>query len=326
MSEIANPVLPTEVATRVHTRYTDPLDLLEDKITDTALLARVMPSMAWMIDNQIIVAARMFFFEQFKSSEYTGERDGLESFLAAFRGTLDVDAVFGSDGTAGTLVKLLALRQDWHDRADRAMQADGRVYNPRSFDELIANERPQQITSLTKAKQAQIAKFVADGNAEDEKQIAQMLEERVHARNQSNLELNKKVGPAVLELIAFAQRYCEPTRFEHLDQRSRQRFFSTGKKFLKNALNDMATMNSVSEFEFAMMMKEFKEADRAFTFVLDTQYKDDPTPHIRESGERNAKKAAAASDASDYEADVAARSAQRDAAAAAPATDEPIPS
>lgn len=331
MPETTNPVLTPDAAVKVHTRYTDPLDLLEDKLEgEEKLLARALPSMAWAIDNQIIVNARIFFFQEFKNSEYIGEKDGLESFLGAFRGTLDVDSVFGTDGAASTLVKLLAIRQNWHDRADSAMQADGRVYNPRSFEELILSERAAPIDSLTKAKQLQMAKFVAEGNKEEEEAMAKMLEERLANRRQTQLELSKHVGPAVLELISFATRHVgdNSAQFEHLEPLTRKRFFMMAKKFVENAVADASADRRVTEFEFLTMMKAYKECKRAIEFVLDTQYKDDPAPHIKNapqgvkangtvipSNGANAKAAAARSESDDHETEIADREAARDTAA-----------
>lgn len=325
MTDTINPVIPTEVAAKVHTRYTDPLDIIEDKITDTGLKARVLSSLAWMLDNQCIVTARMFFFEQYRESEYAGQQDGLNEFMANFRGSLDIEAVFGSGGPATELVNMLSLRQEWHDAAGSAMDADGRVYDPRSWDMLIASERVAPVSSLTKAKQQQLAKFAADGNADDEAEFMKMFEARSKNRAEQRAEMNRMVGPAVLELIHTAERYRQPTQFEHLDKRTRERFFRTGVKFLMNAMSDMAERNSISDFEFAMMMKEFKEAKRCLEFVLSTDFKEDP---VRESIVQNAgrasKAAAAASDASDFEADVAAREQARQNAQAAADAGVPI--
>lgn len=327
VNQVSNPVLSSTVAAGlVHTRYTDLMDVIEDTLTNEALKARVLPSMAWMIDNTIITNARVFMFNEFKESELVGTADGLDVFMREFLGTLDVEAVFGGGGPASTLTALLGLRNRWHDAAGSAMDAVGRVYDPRNWDALITNEKPQSLKPDQRKRQQMLVKAMIEmneGSPNDEAELVEMMAQRSAQRAQSRVELNHKVGPTVVQIIEMATRYSDHgTQFEHLDKVIRERLFKTSLKFVKNAVSDLAEFN-ISDLEYMEVLMNMKKFVAAVELVLATQYKDDPAAHINRaptaradnkqqaSPELAAKRAASNSDAADYELDVANREAAR---------------
>ena len=98
VAQATNPVLSSADALalgKVNTRYTDLLDVIEDKISDENFRSRILPSMAWMIDQQCVTTARMFFWAEFKNYrdaedyEPTPGADDLDLFMRTFAGALE---------------------------------------------------------------------------------------------------------------------------------------------------------------------------------------------------------------------------------------------
>lgn len=318
VNQPTNPVLtPTVAAAIVHTRYTDLMDVIDDKLTNESLRARVLPSLAWMIDSTIITNARIFLFDEFKNSEFVGTSDGLDVFMREFVGALDIEHVFGGGGPATTLVQLLGLRNKWHDAAGSALDAVGRVYDPRNWDALINNEKPQSLKPDQRKRQQMLIAAMVEmegGDKSDIELLSQEMAKRSEMRALSRVELNKRVGPTVIDIIETATRHCDhSTQFEHLDKMVRERLFKVSIKFVKNAVGDLAEFN-ISDTEYMEVLMNMKKFIAAVDLILATQYRDDPAQHIKNVADRNSKKAAAGNQTADFEADVAQREAVRDAA------------
>jgi hypothetical protein len=328
VAQATNPVLSSADALalgKVNTRYTDLLDVIEDKISDENFRSRILPSMAWMIDQQCVTTARMFFWAEFKNYrdaedyEPTPGADDLDLFMRTFAGALQVETVFGGGGHATTLVNLLRIRQDWHDAASSAVSSAGRVYAPSSFGELIAKERQAPISSDTKAKQAQLVKLLVEMNEDDEdpveaeKMLTEMFAQNSANRAKQRLELNKRIAPAIETVIDIATRHMpDSIEFSNLDVILRERLFKVSLKFAMNAVSDIAEFNSkMSDMEYGMILMEFRAFKLAVNNILKTQFKE----HAQSTSDsrRAAKRAAAKSSSADYEAEQQAKQDAADA-------------
>lgn len=305
MSNAINPTITPEVAAKlVHTRYTDVMDIIGDKLSHESLKARVTSSMAWMLDQTIVTQARVFLFNEFKESELVGTADGLDNFMHEFVGSLQVEEVFGGNGTASTLCQMLGLRQEWHDIASSAADADGRRYEPRSFEALIHDEKAQTLKPDQRKRMQMMVKAMLEMDGGDEKEeadLVKLMAERADARAMSRVELNRKVGPTVLDVIAQATRHSQHSRFEELDEQLRERLIKTSLKFVKNAALDLG-QRSMSDAEYLGILMEMKAYNAEINKVLIAQYSDRGHRVIDKTQHRNEKRAAARSEHADFEA------------------------
>lgn len=315
----------------VHTRhaYFDLIDFCDEFLQNEQLRANVLNSVAWMCDVTAINLARAMFFRDYKESDGSGTTEAYEAFMANFLSTLDIDGSGATefvDGVARDLVCVLGFAPQMHDVASAAQSAIGREYNPRSFEALLAAEKPQATTPKTRAKMQQIAKFV-EGDDAPTAQVEQTLEvllQRAESQAARSHENRKRINPIVLGIIEVAKRHQkDDIEFYQLDAQLQERLVKATITAINNAMGRLATFDSIEMVEFALIMKEAKAAIAKLNEVMVTFRTPEEDATIR-AQQRALKAKAASSDAPDFEKaqadEAAALEAKREAAQTQAAT------
>lgn len=290
-----NPVMTTttirqamEEAGVVHTRhaYFDLVEYLDTKL-DTVnshdqFRANVTSSLAWYCDTMAINLARAMFFRDYKEAEHDSTQSAQEAynaFIENFLGTIDFNESGSefNDGIARDLTQMLGFRERLHDLAESSASRIGRDYQPRSFRELLASEKPQPPSVETRAKLAQIAKFVIDdeqGSKEElekaEKDTLEVLLARAEGQALRNHENRKRIAPVIEGLLDVAQRYKKDVPFTGLDKQVQERLIDQAAKAAQRTTEQLATYNTISAIEFAMIMRLMREMKKELNDVLKT--------------------------------------------------------
>lgn len=252
----------------VHTRHNffDLVEFLDTKLDHEQFRSQVTNSMAWFVDTLAINAARALFYRDwsdFKAAGSVGSQDEYNTFLENFLSSAELATNPGVeivDGLSRDLVQLLGFSPMMHDIASRAASAAGRDYNPRTFDELLAAEKPMAVNAMTQAKLAQIAKFVEEDDEQAERETLKMLVSKTELNALDMHTARQKLNPVVLGLVGVAEKHAKETKFYDLDSKLQARLIQQGLNAMQSAVTRLASYNTIEVIGFAMILKNLRLA------------------------------------------------------------------
>lgn len=256
---------------------------LDEKLDHEMMRANVTSSMAWVIDNTVINLARAMFFRDYKAAEHddnVSKQEAYDTFIDNFLGSVDnndnAESEF-KDGVARDLVMLLGYSDTMHDLAGRMSMAVGRDYQPKTFGDLLRADKPMATNVETRAKLAQVAKFVVEdeeGTAEEvakaEAQTLEMLLARAEAQAARSFDNRKRLNPIVEGLIEVASRYKQACEFHELDKQLQERLIIQASKATERSAGQLATYNTIDAMGFGLIMRNVREIKKALNAVLET--------------------------------------------------------
>lgn len=277
----ADQKLATALAEMVPTyhNYFDPIDVLEDTLGKYPVAhAKVMNSAAWTIDMACINAARNILFTRYLESERVeGEASKLNDFSLGIVEMISHQSFYvgDEDTPEKTLSTLLALRNHWHDAAASASSANGKDYNPKSFDDLLLSEKPRTANIGTRANYEMIAKLESGGDAGKQQR---MLASFIQADELSAVQRaadNRKLIPTLSIILSTVARYAEDsTRFDFLPHDTQRKLTTQVRKSLDNAKLDMAKTLAREPIMFGHVLEACYQCSTALDKVLASKFSD----------------------------------------------------
>lgn len=289
----------------VHTRHTyfDLAEFIDEKLEHEQFRSQVANSMAWFVDTLTINAARTMFYRDYKESGGDGTQDAYNAFVEGFLNSVDLDGKGSefTDGVARDIVSLLGFSPTMHDIASRAASATGRDYNPKTIEQLLADEKPMKVNALSQAKLAQIAKFVEEDDAKAEAETLKMLLNKTEINARDQHLSRQKINPIILGLVDKAQHHAKhEIQFYELDTKLQERLVTQSLKSIKSAIERLATYNTIETIEFAMILKNSRAVMKELEEVL-VKFRTPEEDATIQAQQRSAKAKAQTSDASDFE-------------------------
>jgi hypothetical protein len=280
--EQASATLTAREAAGHGTSYFDLIEVLNDKLTQPMLRARVLSSMAWMLDMNVINTGRSLFYDVHKEATESGTIDNFADFLSkmcelqageAFAEGLGYEL---NTGRLASLSLMLRLRQTWHDKAESAA-ANARIkYEPKSFEVLMASEKVQTVDTLTREKLSALVDATYEGENASTEEIAQaqaLLLNQQAARNVQIHESRQLVAPAILRIIDnadFHGKAIESAEFWQLALDTQIRLIGAARRAVERTLSDLASYKTITTLEYVGMIKECKAMTRELDAVLTT--------------------------------------------------------
>jgi hypothetical protein len=292
INSIVNPTMTT-------TNYTNPLDIIEDKLLACSeLYASVTNSLAWMVDTSVLNQARNVLFERYAEQE--GE--AFDEFLVSVGQELQHESLYENEGSEQTLAQLLSLRMKWHDVAQSAAFANNRDYSPSSLREQLESEKPMSLSGGALKNFQALAKAEAMGDMEKEERLLKLYQESHTIAEAERIRKGKALRSPLLEIIRSANAYAlETYDFEALP-RSRQKQLTTfAKSTIERTLPQLATRLAKQPIEFGRTMEAGREALKCLDKMLVEKFSDaGEMENIRSQTEinmgRNAKRVACSID------------------------------
>lgn len=292
INQIINPTMTT-------TNYTNPLDIIEDKLISCAeLYASVTNSLAWMVDTSVLNQARNVLFERYAEQE--GEQ--FDEFLISVGQELQHESLYEHEGSEQTLAQLLALRMKWHDVAQSAAFANNRDYSPSSLREQLESEKPMSLTGGALKNFQALAKAEAAGDHEKEERLLKLYMESHTIAEQERIRKGKALRAPLLEIIRSANAYAlETYDFEHLPRTRQKQLTTFAKNTIERVLPQLATRLAKQPIEFGRTMEAGREALKCLDKMLVEKFSDTgELENIRSQSEinmgRNAKRVACSID------------------------------
>lgn len=280
--------------------YSDPLDVLEDKLGWHAVIySRVLNSMAWMIDSMCINQARTVLFNRYKEAEIEGD-DAFHRFCLQVADDLKHESLYvGEESPERTLAILLNIRNQWHDTAQSAYAQENRDYNPKSLRELMLEEKPRAPNLGARRNYERMAKDeamlgYAEGKAkaiaEDPVNGAIKFDDSIKAKTErlykiymeaneilstQRTEGNKRLMPTVLEILRTAANYSEHgSRFDHLPLRVQRQITEYTINTINRSKLDVANRLASQPIEFGRVSEAALDATEALNKVMREKYSD----------------------------------------------------
>ena len=259
-------------AKRIKTRL-DLLEVVKDKVIHPQLRNRVLSSMAWMLDIMTINKARDVYYKMYSNTQQAPDIsgiDGYNEFMSRFDEVMH--GIDDTDSEVVELTRLLGLRDTWHDAAESAATNADRRYNPKSLEQLLRDEKPQTIDSLSMKKMEQQADATNEPQpnetpqqkAEREavyKQTLAMLVDKQRNQNAERFRARRETLGFILLIIDYAIKHKrECAQFGDLDKTMQERLSDFAQKAIARAQNDMATDRSVTTMEYPSIIKEARAA------------------------------------------------------------------
>lgn len=290
----------TSIPSTNHMFY-DLIDDLDARLQDGRLKERVLGSMAWMLDNACINAARSVFYKAYDNAVNLGvlEVNTIDAFNTMVVGLRELDhdglhvlEIGFEDTSPMTQLKyMLLLRPDWHDTAARAAQCTGRDYQPKSFIELLAAEKLAPMDMQSHEKLRATVEAMSDGCTADEievlyklsvKRQTEMAEARFTHRKAMDaatariLSLANASAKLMMPVNSFTKSQAAATEFTHdlavsfhtLPDSVQMRFIDSAVKTLGRTLDEMATDRRVTTHEHLIAVREVKACTAALRDVL----------------------------------------------------------
>lgn len=261
------------------TNYFDLREQLGELLSTEQLRARVLSSVAWRIDTQVISLARALFYKLYEDNADVGTIDAFNEFIRSVSMQKDAEensfAVgFEQTGPFKTMVALLNTSHYWHDAATEASAAAGMRYTPKSITQLLAEEKPQAVTALSAQKLGMIAKAVSNGDAEREEITTKLLISKEAQRNEQSHAGRQKTLPAVMRIIEVAQGFS-PTNdisdepgFHTFPLELQKQLIEFSIKAIETSLTQLASYTSISTLEYSAIIAEALNAQRKLAEVL----------------------------------------------------------
>ncbi len=269
--------IKTVQPTIIGTNYFDLREFLQDKLPTQQLRGRVLSSMAWRIDTQIIGLARSLFYKLYEDNVETGTIDAFNEFINAVakqegseQNTYNVG--FENSGPFKTMVALLNSSHYWHDAAADVIGVN--IYKHKSLAQLLADEKPQPISVLTTEKMVALAKAVSDGDDERANITAKLLIQKEAQRNEQSHAGRQKIMPAIMRIIDAASNkspmsdISDEPGFYTFPIAVQQQLIEFAGKAIEMGLTQLASYSSISTLEYASIIAEALAAQRALKTVL----------------------------------------------------------
>lgn len=272
-------IAPESTSTTTHgTAYFDLMDTLNDVLVHALFRARVLSSMAWAFDTAAINTARSVFWDTHQESTQAGHIDNFANFLnkmSEMRANENYVEDLGFELGAGKLQSLsllIKLARSWHDAAQGAAVAANVKYAPKTVEQLLASEKPQQVDALTIAKLDALVDATFDGEdhtpeevEEAKKLIAAQQNERMAAMHASR----QMITPAVLRIMAYADYHdTDATEFWQLPIELQARLINNAISSIDRTITDLASYRSITSIEYIGLIKEAKGAKARLNEVL----------------------------------------------------------
>jgi phage terminase Nu1 subunit (DNA packaging protein) len=256
--------------------YFDPLDVLEDHIGQHAVMhSRVLNSMAWMMDTACINQARTVLFTRYADCSEPAEEDPFNEFCQGIAEDLSHDSHYSSeeDSNEKTLAVMLALRNQWHDAAQKAASADDKDYNPKSLHELLLAEKPRTANIGTRTNYEAIATMESKG---DEAMKARLLAAYIQAdalNAAQRAEGSKKLIPTISIILDTVGRYAPAAaRFDSLPHAVQRRMAQLTIKTVDRVKLDVAKVLASQTILFGRVIEAAYKCTEALNTVLATKY------------------------------------------------------
>ena len=269
--ESANATAAIKAATNYS--YFDPIDFLDENIKSIALKERVLSYMAWKIDMTIINTARQLFWEAYKDAQ-TNAVIEFESFLADFRGSINVQENFGS-GKALNLCRLIELRPIFHEYAASAAAHMNRDYKQRELIEMLVLD-DTRVQSLDTAKIKMEAHECADGDEALELELIEAGVARATKQLADRKETQVKLRPCVLDTIEAARAVAlsEPAMFWELDDELQADFTVAAIAAIKSAKKQLSTTASVTTSDYKEVITDARNLTAELELIIDKKFSD----------------------------------------------------
>jgi len=261
------------------TAFFDLFPTLEDLLVHPLLRARVLSSMAWILDTTAINTARSVFWDVHKEASEAGHIDDFADFLnrmAEMRANENYVEDLGFELGAGklqSLTLLLKLSQKWHDAAQGASVGANIKYVPKSFEMLLASEKAQAVDALTTAKLEALVDAVYEGEAHTAEEVAEskkLLAAQQAERMAQMHATRQKISPAVLRIIAYAsyRDESEAEEFWQLPIEVQTRLVNNAISAIDRTLTDLAAYKSITAIQYIGLIREAKAAKARLGEVL----------------------------------------------------------
>lgn len=253
----------------------DPIAHIGDILPNEKLRARTLSSLAWYLDRQLSSEVRGLFFklyEQLSDPECNSTTiDSYSTFLNVMkeedgRRTNLVEQGFMEGSGVGSIRTLICLRDTFHSAAS-AMDERHKVP---SIDALMAEDRPMKVDALSKAKSAQLAKFMAKGNEVIEARLLAELIARKESRAIDFHERRVELVPALTGMLHFINNTStvSDAEFHDLPVLVQKRLVQQLVSIIERAVSECSDDRKVTEFEFVKIMIEGEGAIEAVKAVL----------------------------------------------------------
>ena len=257
----------------VITVYTDPLDIIEDKLgLHSKINSRVLESMAWLMDSMCITQARTVLFARYKEID-SSVQGAFEEFLQDVAENLDHPSLYEEDSNELTLAIMLALRTKWHDDAYHAVEADGRTYEPKSPRVQMESEKVKAPDVGTRANNLKSFMLETRNDAEAANRMVEAVEAQrliVGARRVAN---NKDLINPVLEIFRTVSRYADQKfDFSMLPANKQKTFFNFANSTTEAKREELAERLAKQPMEYARIAEAVYQCKLAVDRVLATKF------------------------------------------------------
>lgn len=300
MTRVFNPALiidPAHIKTTVSAINYDPLDHLDTILPNDKLRARVVSSLAWYTDVLITGEARGLFYKLYEIAQTEGlsieagtSVNNYNDFLKLMQSKEQQEANLVEQGFmegsgVQTLRKLLLLRQTYH---DAAVGLSNRHRAP-TIEELLANERPMKITTLTKDKLRALAKHMSDDDNDKE---TMLFDELVKRENQRAADMHKRrmeIAPILTSMISFIEHTGtdDVAELSDLPVDMRKRLIENIAKSIDRSVSELASDRSTNAIEYCSVLIEGKAARQAVERVLAHPIFNDPSELLSDTSLRH---------------------------------------
>lgn len=252
--------------------YFDLSNTLQEVLVHELLKARVLSSMAWSIDTAAINVARNVFWDAHAEATSSGSIDDFNNFvnkMADMRANENYVEDLGFELNAGPLKSLalmLKLSQSWHDAATGAAAAAGIRYTPKTFELLLATEKPQAVRADTVAKLHAAVDAMYEDEDADPAEIADAKAKMVEMQRIRSIDQHdsrQRITPAVLKIIDYAGYHgTGEDQFWQLPIDMQARLIGQASSAIDRSLSDLASYSKISQMEYIGIIKEAKAAMR----------------------------------------------------------------
>lgn len=255
------------------TAYFDPIDMLEDHLgMQPVTHARVMSSMAWMLDNSCVSQARTILFNRFKDVD-TDEVKDFDAFCQDISENLSHESLYEGEGDEQTLAIMLAVRNHWHDAAAHAAHAADIDYKSKSLRELMESEKPREANVGTRTNFQQLAKDEAGDDADKAKRLYDSYVLGAKLASEQQVNNNKKLMSTLLEVLRTVKRYApEEARFDQLPLNVQRRLTQFTIGLLERTRVEMASRLASQPIAFGRMREATLQAITALNKVMTVKF------------------------------------------------------
>lgn len=282
----------------VGTAYFDPIDTLEDHLgLQPQTHARIMSSMAWMLDNSCISQARTILFNRYSEAEQGDVKD-FAAFCQDISENLSHESLYETEGDEQTLAIMLSVRNHWHDAAAHAAHAADTDYKSKSLRELMESEKPREANIGTRTNYQQLAKDEAGDDVEKAKRLYESYVLGAKLASEQQVVNNKKLMGTILEVLRTVKRFApDEARFDQLPLTVQRRLTQFTIGLLERTRVEMASRLATQPIAFGRMREATLLAIGALNKVMTTKFStagelENTTSQVQTDIDRSAKRKA----------------------------------